>query len=148
MRSADNPQSLRGEGLNYVVMDEAAFMKPEVWTEALRPSLSDTLGRALFISTPRGRNWFWEQHQRGVRGEADYQSFYFPTSANPHIPAGEIEAARQELPEIIFRQEYLAEFIDDAGSVFRRVQEAASLAPLGNPVEGRSYQPHLQGLVN
>jgi hypothetical protein len=139
VRSADNPQSLRGEGLNYVVMDEAAFMKPEVWTEALRPSLSDTLGRALFISTPRGRNWFWEQYQKGVRGEADYQQFYYPTSANPHIPAGEIEAAQHELPEIIFRQEYLAEFIDDAGSVFRRVQEAACLAPLGDPIEGRSY---------
>jgi phage terminase large subunit-like protein len=97
------------------------------------------LGRALFISTPRGRNWFWEQYQKGVRGEADYQQFYYPTSANPHIPVGEIEAARRELPEIIFRQEYLAEFIDDAGGVFRRIQEAAQLSPLEAPLSEHQY---------
>jgi phage terminase large subunit-like protein len=139
VRSADNPDSLRGEGLDFAVMDEAAFMKPEAWTEALRPALSDRLGRALFISTPRGRNWFWEMYQRGVRGEGDYQAFQFPTSANPKIAAAEIEAARLELPELIFRQEYLAEFIDDQGSVFRRVQEAARLQPLTAPKPDRQY---------
>ena len=58
VRSADNPDSLRGEGLDFVVMDEAAYIMPEAWIEAIRPALSDRLGRALFISTPRGRNWF------------------------------------------------------------------------------------------
>ena len=139
IRSADNPDSLRGEGLDLAVLDEAAFIKSEAWSEALRPALSDKLGRALFISTPRGRNWFWEQYQRGVRGDDDYRSFYYPTSANPHIPPSEIEAARHELPEIIFRQEYLAEFIDDQGGVFRRIQEAARLQPLLIPQEGSQY---------
>jgi phage terminase large subunit-like protein len=139
VRSADNPDSLRGEGLNFVVLDECAFMKPETWTEAIRPNLSATLGRALFISTPRGRNWFWEIYQRGLRGDNDYQSFTYPTAANPGILPSEIQEARDTLPELIFRQEYLAEFIDDQGSVFRRVQEAASLSPMAGPMAGRQY---------
>jgi len=139
VRSADNPDSLRGEGLDFLVMDEAAYIQREAWTEALRPSLSDRLGRALFISTPRGRNWFWEQYQRGVTGADDYAAFQYPTSANPYIAKSEIEAARHELPELIFRQEYLAEFIDDSGSVFRRVQEAARLVELTDPIPGRQY---------
>ena len=139
IKSADNPDSLRGEGLDFAVMDEAAFIKPEAWPEALRPALSDKQGRALFISTPRGRNWFWEQYQRGVRGEDGYQSFIFPTVANPHILESEIEAAKRELPDLIFRQEYLAEFIDDQGGVFRRVQDAACLKVLDKPEKDHSY---------
>lgn len=139
VRSADNPDSLRGEGLDFLVMDEAAYIQREAWTEALRPSLSDRLGRALFISTPRGRNWFWEQYQRGITGADDYAAFQYPTSANPYIRKSEIEAARSELPELIFRQEYLAEFIDDSGSVFRRVQEAARVEELTDPIPGRQY---------
>lgn len=139
VKSADNPDSLRGEGLDLAVLDEYAFMKSEAWPEAIRPALSDKLGRALFISTPRGRNHFWEIYQRGVRGEDGYQSFYYPTAANPYIAADEIEAARHELPEIIFRQEYLAEFIDDQGGVFRRVQEAARLQPLSVPLPNHQY---------
>ena len=61
VRSSDNPDSLRGEGLDFLVMDEAAYQVREAWSEALRPALSDRLGRALFISTPSGRNWFWER---------------------------------------------------------------------------------------
>lgn len=138
VRSADNPDSLRGEGLDYVVMDECAFMKREAWAEALRPSLSDRMGGALFISTPKGRNWFWEAYQRGFRNELDWQSWTFPTSANPYISPSEIEAAKRDLPEIIFRQEYLAEFIDDQGGVFRRVQEAATLE-LSEPQPDTQY---------
>jgi phage terminase large subunit-like protein len=138
VRSADNPDSLRGEGLDFVVMDECAFMQKEAWTEAIRPALSDRQGKALFISTPKGRNWFWEIYQRGLQGDEGWQSWQFPTAANPFIQASEIEAARRDLPEIIFRQEYLAEFVDDQGGVFRRVQEAAVLDPK-EPQAGRQY---------
>jgi len=129
VRSADKPDNLRGEGLDFVVMDECAFMQKEAWTEAIRPALSDRLGKALFISTPKGRNHFWEMYQRGINGEEGWRSWTFPTSANPFIAKSEIEAAKRDLPEMIFRQEYLAEFIDDSGGVFRRVQEAAILEP-------------------
>lgn len=138
VRSADNPDALRGEGLDFVVMDEAAYIMPEAWIEAIRPALSDRLGRALFISTPRGRNWFWDIHRKGG-AEPDWSSFTYPTSANPFMPKGEIEAARAELPEIIFRQEYLAEFVDSEGMVFRRVHDAAILQPLEQPLEGHQY---------
>ena len=138
VRSADNPDSLRGEGLDFVVMDECAFMQREAWTEAIRPALSDRQGKVLFISTPKGRNWLWEIYQRGVSGEEGWQSWTFPTSSNPFIAKEEIEAAKRDLPEMIFRQEYLAEFIDDAGGVFRRVQEAAVLEPKEYE-EGKQY---------
>lgn len=127
VRSADNPDSLRGEGLDFAVLDECAFIKGEAWTEAIRPALSDRLGRAMFISTPKGRNWFWTLWQRGQNdNDPEWKSYHFPTANNPYIVTTEIEAARAGLPERTFRQEYLAEFIDDAGGVFRRVAEAAT----------------------
>jgi len=126
VRSADDPDSLRGEGLDYCVMDECAFMNQRTWTEAIRPALSDRKGKALFISTPKGRNWFYRLHQRGQEGNEQWQAFNFPTRTNPHIPSDEIEAARQDLPERIFAQEYEAAFLDDAGGVFRRVLDAVN----------------------
>jgi hypothetical protein len=140
VRTADNPDSLRGEGLDLVVMDECAFIKPEAWSEALRPALSDKLGRALFISTPRGRNWFWEMYQRGINGDnTDWASFRYKTLDNPFIAPSEIEDAKQLLPELIFRQEYEAEFIDSEGAVFRNIQESATAELLDAPIDGRNY---------
>lgn len=130
VRSADNPDSLRGEGLDFVVLDECAFIAEEAWTHALRPALSDRQGSAMFISTPKGMNWFWRMFTKGQDElELETASWRFPTSDNPYIPDEEIEAARRSLPERIYRQEYLAEFITDAGGVFRRVMEAAIAEP-------------------
>ncbi len=140
VRSADDPDSLRGEGLDFVVMDECAFMKEEAWTEALRPALSDRQGDALFISTPKGHNWFWRNWRRGQDDEAgEWQSWQYPTATNPYIPGVEIEAAERSLPERVFQQEYLALFIDDAGGVFRRVMEAATATEQIEPIEGHQY---------
>jgi len=139
VRSADNPESLRGDGLNFVVLDECAFMRQSAWRESLRPALSDRRGGAMFISTPKGRNWFWRLFLRGQdAGEPDWASWQRPTSENPYIDPAEIEAAKRELPERIFRQEYLAEFLDDAGGVFRRVMDAAVLL-LQAPQAGHQY---------
>ena len=139
VRSADDPDSLRGEGLDFVVLDENAFMKEEAWIEALRPALSDRQGKALFISTPKGHNWFWRLYQRGNNGDGEWASFKFPTSSNPYIPAEEIEAAKRSLPERIFNQEYLAMFLDDAGGVFRRVMEATTAAEQIEPNPDHQY---------
>ena len=131
VRSADDPQSLRGEGLDFVVLDECAFIIEAAWLEALRPALSDRRGGALFISTPKGRNWFWRLWQRGQSSaDPDWRSWQFATSTNPYIDPAELVAARQSLPERVWRQEYMAEFVDDAGGVFRRVMEAATLQPV------------------
>ena len=139
VRSADNPQSLRGEGLDGLVMDECAFTMEAAWTEALRPALSDRLGWALFISTPKGRNWFWRAFVRGQEGGEEWKSWQFPTVTNPYISPSEVEAARLSLPERIFRQEYLAEFIDDAGGVFRHVVDAATATLQSAPTAGHQY---------
>lgn len=122
VRSADDPASLRGEGLDHIVVDEAAHIKrfDEVWQQSLRPALSDRKGSATFITTPASYNEFYELWKRGEKGEGDWQSFQFPTSANPFIDPAEIEAARLDLPELTFRQEYLAEFVQLAGAMFRR----------------------------
>ncbi len=136
VRSADDPDSLRGEGLDFLVMDECAFTKESAWSEALRPSLTDRKGRALFISTPKGRNWFWRLYN--TTGE-EYAHHSYPTSSNPYIDPAEIQAAKETVPERIFRQEYLAEFIEDAGSVFRNVSKLSTLKPLEKAKEGRQY---------
>lgn len=140
VRSAHDPDSLRGEGLDFVVMDECAFMHESAWQGAIRPALSDRRGRAIFISTPKGRNWFWRLYARG-RDDAQsaWHSWSFPTSNNPYIAAEEIAEARQDLPERVFRQEYLAEFLDDAGGVFRRVTEAVTAIPQEGRIDGREY---------
>ena len=134
VRSADNPDTLRGDGLDFVVMDECAFTAEEAWTEALRPALSDRKGKAVFISTPKGRNWFWRMYQRGLDGGGEWQSWQLPTSDNPYIDPSEIEAARAMLPEVIFEQEYLAVFLEGEGSVFRNIA-ACMNAPLTTPKE-------------
>lgn len=133
VRSADNPDSLRGEGLDFVVVDECAFISESAWTEALRPALSDRQGGAMFISTPAGRNWFWRLWQRGATGDdAEWRSWHFPTSTNPYIEPTEIDAARQGLPDATFRQEYLAEFLEGEGAVFRNIA-ACTNAPESTP---------------
>lgn len=121
VRSADDPQSLRGEGLDLVVIDECAYVSESAWTEALRPALSDRMGGAIFISTPKRRNWFFRLFQQGLNDGGEWMAWQFPTSANPYIDPQEIEAAREMLPSDIFRQEYLAEFLEGEGAVFRNI---------------------------
>jgi phage terminase large subunit-like protein len=140
VRSADNPDSLRGEGLDFVVFDECAFIHEDAWQEAVRPALADRRGRALFISTPKGRNWFWRLWQRCIDDhDHEWHGWQLPTAANPYIAPSEIEAARLGLPERIFSQEFLAQFLDDAGGVFRRVMEAATATEQAGAIGGHTY---------
>jgi len=119
-KSADNPQRLRGEGLDFIVIDEAAFVKPEVWQEVLRPTLTERKGGALFISTPLGiGNWFydlWEQ----ADGKDDWDRFHFSTVDNPSIDPEEVESAKEEVGSIVFAQEYMAEFIEAGQGLFKQ----------------------------
>jgi hypothetical protein len=139
IKSGDNPDNLRGEGLDFLVIDEAAMIKEETWLEALRPSLSDKQGRAVMISTPKSQNWFYDLWTRGQDPlYPDYESWKLPTSANPYILPEEIEEAKRTLPELVFRQEFLSEFLDDVGSVFRGVKKCIRGA-LHDPVIGETY---------
>ncbi len=139
VRSGDTPDNLRGAGLDLAVLDEAAFMHPDVWSDAIRPALTDRRGRALFLSTPHGRNWFWQLWLQGQGARPDWQSWRFPSAANPHLPPEEIEAARALLPERIFAQEYLAEFLEDQGAVFRNVEACATAVAPNGPEDGHRY---------
>jgi len=121
MLSADNPDSIRGFGFRGLVIDEAAAVPVDVWHYALRPTLAQTLGWGVFISTPAGRNWFYDMFTRGVERQDGFKSFTFPSNVSPYFPAKEWEEARRTLPEDVFRQEYMAEFLEDSAGVFRGV---------------------------
>ena len=120
--SADNPDSIRGFGFQGLVIDEAASIPADVWHYVLRPTISQTLGWAVFVSTPKGRNWFYDLFTRGQDpNEQNYASFSFPSKASPFFPAKEWEEARRTLPEDVFRQEYMAEFLEDSAGVFKGI---------------------------
>jgi phage FluMu gp28-like protein len=141
VRSADEPNSLRGEGLDRVVIDECAFIAEAAWTEAIRPALSDRKGDALFISTPKGRNWFWRVWQRGRAGEGDWAAWRFPSVSNPFLDPAEVLAAKADLPDRVYEQEYNAEFLDDQGAVFRNVSQSVDKGRRDNeaPEPGSTY---------
>lgn len=117
LRSADNPDSLRGATLDLVVFDEAAFAKPEAWP-FLRPTLSRRRGRAMFISTPKGLNWFHDLYQT-AQGRRDWATWRFPTTSNPYIDKDDVEEARAGMSSLLFSQEYEAEFISTGSGMFR-----------------------------
>lgn len=120
VKSADNPQRLRGEGLDFLVMDEAAFVKEETWTEVLRPTLTERKGSALFISTPRGmNNWFYRLWQDADDRE-DWAKFKFSTVDNPAIDPEELESAKREIGSLTFAQEYEAEFVNEGTQLFKQ----------------------------
>jgi hypothetical protein len=138
-RSAQIPENLRGFGIDFLVVDEAAFLAEELWEEVLRPALSDRQGKALFVGTPKGKNWFFRLFCRGMdEKQAGWQSFTFPTDNNPYIRPEEIEDARRTLPEAVFAQEYLACFIDEGAGVFSGVGEIVR-GRLADPVAGQRY---------
>jgi predicted phage terminase large subunit-like protein len=109
LKGADRPDTLRGVSLKHLVMDELAFMKPDVWESILRPALADRKGSAIFIGTPEGRNHFYDLFIGG-RTWPDWNSFHFTSFDNPLVDPAEIEHARQTLPSFSFQQEFMASF--------------------------------------
>jgi phage terminase large subunit-like protein len=120
VRGADNPDSLRGVSLTYLVMDECAFIKEDVWQKILRAALSDKKGRALFISTPSGRNWLYDIFKLGQSEEdEEWRAWHFTTQDNETIDPKEIEAAKRTLSSFAFKQEYLSSFDTAGADVFK-----------------------------
>ena len=114
IKSADNPDRLRGAGLDFVVLDECAFMKENTWAEVVRPTLTERQGGALFISTPKGYNWFEKLYHEAENRE-DWARWQIPTSSNPYVPKSELEIAKKEIGSYLYSQEYLAEFVELTG---------------------------------
>jgi hypothetical protein len=125
-KSADNPVSLLGEGLDWCIVDEAARLKPSIWESHLSQRLIDKKGWALLISTPKGKGWFFDMYQRGQGRDLDYQSWNCPSWANPLLDGVAIEQERGRLPERVFRQEFGGEFLEGSGAVFRNVREVST----------------------
>ncbi len=125
-KGADDPDSLRGVGLHYVVMDEYAFMKPFVWEYIIRPALGRAEGGALFIGTPAGKNHFYEMWLAAREGKdpssanesKDWAAFQFKTEDNPHLTSIEIGAMTDALSKDAILQELEASFEATGGAVF------------------------------
>lgn len=136
-KTADNPAGLLGEAVDLLVIDEARVLPPETFERYLYATTSSTLGKTIMVSTPMGKDWFFNKFtQAGI--SADGISIHFPSSANPHLPIKEIERARKLLPEETFRQEFLAEFLDSAATVFRNYRSCVREC-LAKPKPDKKY---------
>ena len=118
IKSANKPESLRGAGgISLIIFDEVAYMEKETW-DTVRPILSDSLGKAIFISTPNGMNWFYELFENAKRRK-DWKVFHYPTENSPRINKDELAQAKEELGSLVYAQEFLAEFTE-VGHMFKR----------------------------
>lgn len=153
-RSLDDPDNARGHTADGIVIDEAAEVKEEAWYEVMRPMLIDTGGWAWFIFTPKGRNWVYREGT-AAQDKTDTAFWQIPTLGcriteqglerqphpleNPSIDFAEIENIYRTVPERVFEQEILAQFVESAGGVFRRVMDAANATEQAQWISGHSY---------
>lgn len=142
-RTAENPDSLAGEGVRGVVIDEFTLMPSEVWDEYIQAILIDYLGWAFLMGVPKGKNWGWEMWVKATSRKG-WKRFHFTVYDNPHMVKSEerrefIEDIRINAPEYFWRQEYLAEVLDDGGTVFRGVSQIATVPSDLRPTAGMTY---------
>jgi predicted phage terminase large subunit-like protein len=121
LKGSDRPDTLRGIGLAYVVLDEYASMKVEVWEQIIRPTLADVKGGALFIGTPAGKNHFYDiwQEAKDEKNE-DWEAFQYTSIDNPILDPKEIKTARDTMSTQAFRQEFEASFVSFTGGIFKQ----------------------------
>lgn len=139
-RSGERPDSLRGYTLDYLIVDEAAYIRDDVWNNVLRPTILVRGKKCLFISTPKGKNWFYGLAMRGQSGDNPQYIYLQGTSYDtPYISADEIDEAKRTLPEDIFRQEILGEFVDSGGEVFVDIDRYCVLNNYTDKKSGKKY---------
>lgn len=117
LKGSDRPDTLRGVGLSYAVLDEYASMKPETWEQILRPTLADVKGGALFIGTPAGKNHFYELYL-SAQQEKDWESFTYTSVDNPYLDPDELAQASKDMSKEAYRQEFEASFAQGGGIIF------------------------------
>ena len=129
LKGADSPDSLRGVGLDFLVMDEFQDITPETWTSVCRPTLSDKNGHALFLGTPRGvGSWSHEMYTMAKTTD-EWDSFTFTTLEGGNVPESEIEAAKRDMDQKTFEQEYLATFNTYSGVVYYNFDRQETVIP-------------------
>lgn len=137
--SADNATSILGEAFHLVTVDEAARIAESVWTETLMPTLADHDGRAILISTPRGMNWFYTEWMKGQQPNSAVKSWNAPSAANPNPNIQKAaRLAKDRVPDRTYRQEWLAEFVQD-GQIFRFVDARATATEQHAAIPGHQY---------
>ncbi len=137
-KSAMSADSLRGSKVNYLIVDEAAFMNNNLFDTILMPSMAVGGKKVLIISTPRGTNWFHKYYQKGLnKKQLKFRSFKFTSYDNPAVDKELIELFKAQVPEGVFNQEYLGEFVDSAG-VFKNISELCCGLPV-EPIKGTNY---------
>lgn len=125
--SGERSDNIRGNTFDYLICDEFDFMKANTWEEVLQPTVLVKGKKVVFISTPRGKRMMYKLSL--LRHDDNrYKYFQFSSYDNPMIDPKEIDAIRQTIPDHIFRQEYLAEFIDGASGLFKNVRESIGVA--------------------
>lgn len=134
LRGADAYDSLRGEGLDFVVLDEYASIRPAAWTEVLRPALTDRRGKALFIGTPQGFNHFYDLHE-AAQEQSDWATFRFTTEEGGNVSAEELRSASVELDARVYRQEFGASFENLTSGRVYYAFERSDVKPV-------DYDPH------
>jgi len=129
-KTAENPDSLLGEGLDFVVLDEAPRIREGVFARFILPSLTDRRGRALIIGTPRGRGWVWRLFSES-QGDSAWEIFSLRSSVNPCLSADEIALHRRMLADCDFRREYLAEWVAEGSLVYPMFDPLRHIAEIG-----------------
>ena len=120
LRGADRPDTMRGVSLNYLVLDEYADIKSEVWEEILRPACADKTAPAIFIGTPKGRNHFYDLFKYSELSEdEEWRSWHFTSYDNPFLKESEIDAAKRSMSSYAFRQEFMASFESKGSEMFK-----------------------------
>jgi len=132
-KSAEHPESLLGEGLDWLIFDECAKCNASIWEQYLRPTLTDREGWALFVTTPNGYNWIYDLWKRGNDPDhREWKSFKSPSWDNPYLSPADIAEARQTLSEQVFMQEYGADFTLSSGQVYKEFDETVHIIPAEN----------------
>lgn len=119
LKGADRPETMRGVALKFLVLDEYADIKPQVFEQILRPALADLKGRAVFIGTPKGRNHFYDIYKQGQKEEKDWKSWHFTSLDNPLLDPEEVEVAKNSMSSFAFRQEFMASFEAPQSDLFK-----------------------------
>ncbi len=139
-KSADNPQALVGRGLDLIVFDEASMCDVAAWNY-MRPALGDRKGRAIFPTTPKGKNWFYDIFMKDPKNggeDGNYHSFRYPSMDNEFLDPEEFKDMTSDLPELMYKQEILAEFIESGGEVFRNLNRVIRPTEK-DPIPGHFY---------
>lgn len=142
VRSAVEPDNMRGLTVDYVVMDEAAFFRggEYVWYSIVLPMVTASRGVVLFTSTPNGRNWFWKLFTEGQRSDSKlYKSWRAPSIVSPYQDPELLAALKETMPDYQWKEEFEAEFLADSGGVFSGAEAAAKMKMLDAPIDGHTY---------